>query len=147
MWEAKVRQREKQRLRKNTEGPCHTWFALPPSRRDSPPPFGLLGFAPTFCVEAFPIKASDHPFPIVSQPAIGFETADDALLRHAGKRSQMAQAVTGVFPRRRFWIVSELVKLTGQICLNLRFQRKRFKNQTVWPVNFALTGPICARAV
>jgi hypothetical protein len=26
------------------------------------------------------------------------------------------------------------------------FQRKRLNNQTVWPVIFGLTGPICARA-
>ena len=27
------------------------------------------------------------------------------------------------------------------------FQRKRLNNQTVWPVIFGLTGPICARAL
>ena len=27
------------------------------------------------------------------------------------------------------------------------FQRKRLDNQTVWPVIFGLTGPICARAL
>jgi hypothetical protein len=27
------------------------------------------------------------------------------------------------------------------------FQRKRLSNQTVWPVIFGLTGPICARAL
>ncbi len=36
-------------------------------------------------------------------------------------------------------ITSEWVKLTGQICLDLDFSE-------FWPVNFALTGPICARA-
>src|SRR6516165_9333036 len=33
------------------------------------------------------------------------------------------------------------------IGLNQRFWRKRFINQTDWPVIFGITGPICARAL
>jgi len=40
-------------------------------------------------------------------------------------------------------IVSEWLKFTGQICLILFSE---LYNQTVWPVNFGITGPICARA-
>jgi hypothetical protein len=51
----------------------------------------------------------DNPFPIVSQSVIELETAEGALLRRAGKESQMAEEVTGVLPHRRLWISSLIV--------------------------------------
>jgi hypothetical protein len=47
-------------------------------------------------------RVGDYPFPIVWQPLIGLETADGALLRCAGEESQIAEAVTVVFPQGRF---------------------------------------------
>jgi hypothetical protein len=56
---------------------------------------------------SFPV--GDNPFPIVSQSVIELETAEGALLRRAGKESQMAEEVTGVLPHRRLWISSLIV--------------------------------------
>ncbi len=43
-------------------------------------------------------READHQFPIVRQSVIRLETADGALLRHADKKSQIAEGMTGVFP-------------------------------------------------
>ena len=41
---------------------------------------------------------------------------------------------------------SEWLKLTGPNLFGPKSQRKALYKQAVWPVNFGLTGPICARA-
>jgi hypothetical protein len=44
------------------------------------------------------------------------------------------------------WITAGLLKLTRPNLFEPYFQAQALYNQTVWPVNFGLTGPICARA-
>jgi hypothetical protein len=74
-----------------------------------------IGKRPSGCGQYLTIKkggnlgVGDHPFPITSQSVIELETVEGALLRRAGKESQMAEEATGDLPRRRLWISILLV--------------------------------------
>ena len=68
--------------------------------------------------------------------ALRGSVSDMPTIRSSGSRRRPGMPHTGQ-------MTSEWLKITGPNCLHLQVQL----NQTVWPVIFGLTGPICARAL